>query len=199
MSEEAEIKYKRSDFVGRTNSLIANFKCVDRSTASVIFRSQCCHFYGCQAWSLESKYITKFDVAWRKAVRKLWFLPNITRSAILPGIVNMNTVQDQAITRFVKMYNNVMKGKNNRMVLLCKISVYSESKGIIGRNVELISRIARCTYDYLSYTRRLKCTDENITRATAVTELTACLEGSQYIDNFDKDDIKIIRDYIACF
>ena len=39
---------------------------------------------------------------------------------------------------------------NTRMKLPCKISVHSEVKGIIGR-------IARCTYDYLTYIRTLKC------------------------------------------
>ena len=111
----------------------------------------------------------------------------------------MNTVQDQAMIRFVKMYNTVMNGKNNRMILLYKIRVYCETKGIIGRNVEQVSRIARCTYDNLTYPRNIKCDDETIIRAKAVTELTKCLEGNQYIDNFHKDEIRILRDYIACF
>ena len=111
----------------------------------------------------------------------------------------MNTVQDQAMTRFVKMYNTVMNGKNNRMILLCKISVYCETKGIIGRNVEQVSRIARCAYDNLTYPRDIKCDHENMIRAKAVTELTKCLEGNQYIENFHNDEIRIIRDYIACF
>ena len=111
----------------------------------------------------------------------------------------MNTVQDQAITRFVKMYNNVMQGKNNRMMLLCNISIYSEIKGIIGRNVRLVSRISRCTYGHLTYDNNIKCNNDNFIRAKAVTELTACLEGTQHIDNFDRDDIQVMRDYIACY
>ena len=185
--------------MGRTNSIIANFKCVDRSTASILFRSKCCHLYGSQAWSLESTSINKFDVAWRKGVRKLWYLPNIARSAILPEIVNMSSVSDQAETRFANMYNTAMLSKNNKMNLLCKVSVYSEPKGIIGRNVDKISRKYGCEYGHLVCNRITSASTDNLIRARAVTELTACLEGSQYIDNFDIEEIKLIRDYIACY
>ena len=71
LSEESEIKTKISDFIGRANSLSANFKGTSRYIASHIFRSQCYHLYGCQAWSLESQYIDRFDVTWRKTIRKL--------------------------------------------------------------------------------------------------------------------------------
>ena len=81
------------------------------------------------------------------------------------------------MTRFVKMYNTVMNGKNNRMILLYKISVYCETKGIIGRNVEQISRIARCTYDNLTYPRDIKCDDENMIRAKAVLQRMRLLQS----------------------
>ena len=59
LSEEAEISYKISDFYGRVNSLSSNFKGINRNTATTIFRSQCCHFYGSQAWYLTSRCIIR--------------------------------------------------------------------------------------------------------------------------------------------
>ena len=132
LSEEAEIKYKKGNFIGRVNSLVANFKGTGRNVLSTVFRAQCCHFYGSQAWDLSSKYIDNFDVAWRKAVRKLWYVPNVTRSKILPHLVNMNTVHEQAASRFVKMYNNVMKVHNRKLYLLFNISVKDNVPGIVG-------------------------------------------------------------------
>ena len=53
--------------------------------------------------------------------------------------------------RFAKMYNSIIKGSNDKMILLCKISVFDRIKGIIGHNVELIRRSSGCSYDYLVY------------------------------------------------
>ena len=123
LSEENEINNKIGDFIGRTNSLIANFKFTHRNILSHVFCTQCCHLYGCQAWALDSKYMGKFDVAWRRAIRKLWYLPYKARSKMLPVLVNSQSVSDHAISRFVKLYNTMSSGNNNKMKLLCNVSV----------------------------------------------------------------------------
>merc|ERR1712079_176393 len=128
LSEELEIEHKVGDFIGRTNSLIANFKGIHRNIISHIFCTQCCHLYGCQAWALDSKYLDRFDVPWRKAIRKLWYLPYRARSKMLPILVNSQSVRDHASIRFIKMYNSMYSGKNYKMKVLCNISVYSNKK-----------------------------------------------------------------------
>ena len=42
------------------------------------------------------------------------------------------------------MYKNAMKGDNEAFKLLCIISVMSERKGIIGKNVEFIEKTYNC-------------------------------------------------------
>ena len=71
IGERDEIKRKRSDFIGRTNSLIGNCKAAPKEVLAKVFTSQCCHLYGAQAWSLDSACIRAFETTWRKAVRKL--------------------------------------------------------------------------------------------------------------------------------
>ena len=199
LSEEAEIKYKTNDFIGRCNSLVANFKCIDRSTASNIFRSQCCHFYGCQSWALKSKYVDKFDVIWRKSVRKLWNLPNIARSVLLPELVDMRPVSEQAASRFANMYNKIMKGVNNKLLLLCNISVHSHHKGIIGHNVDLIVSSSGCTYDHLTYTQNSQLSASDMTRVEAVKELTANLERGRCIEDFSTEEAKLLINCIVSY
>ena len=122
-----------SHFIVRTNIVICNFKGINRCVASNVFLSQCYHWYGCQAWSLESKHIGTFDVTWRKAVRKVWYIPNIFRSKLLPELVDVSTVCFKAMKLFSTMYNIIMimcKSQNSKINLLCKIKVHSYKKDI---------------------------------------------------------------------
>ena len=198
LSEQAEIRAKMCDFIGRTNSVIANFKGVNRSIVSGIFRSQCFHLYGCQAWALDSKYINDFDVTWRKSIRKLWYLPNRARSKILPDLVNVCDVRAKAMKLFSNMYNTMCKNSDSRMHMLCKVSVYSRVKGIIGRNVSVISKHSRCGFDYLRY-RCDNINDEFKARSTVIKDISSCLEGESTLDGFSRDELIMFKDYVACF
>ena len=83
------------DFIGRTNSMISTFKGVNRDTLSKIFNAQCCHYYGCQAWALNDDKVSSFYTC--KAMRKLWYLPNMARSSLLPLLVESEYIGDAVI------------------------------------------------------------------------------------------------------
>ena len=154
--------------------------------------------YGCQAWSLGSKCIDKFDVTWRKAVRKLWCIPNIARSNILPELVDVLPVRAKAMHLFSNMYNTMCNSYNKKIKLLCKVSVYSDKKGIIGQNVAIISKQSACGFDKLIY-KRTPSDNEMIARAISVKDITSCLEGSSFIENFTYEELSMIKDYYACY
>ena len=198
LCEQFEIKAKMSDFIGRTNSIIGKFKGSNRCIVSNVFRSQCYHLYGCQAWSLESKHIGTFDITWRKAVRKLWYIPNISRSKLLPELVDVSTVRDKAMKLFSTMYNAMCNSHNSKLNLLCKVSVHSVKKGIIGKNVQIISKHSGCGFDQLVF-RNNVCENGIKARATAIKDITSCLEGHTTIDNFSVDELVIFKNYLACY
>ena len=77
------------------------------------------------------------------------------------------------------------KGKNNKMKLLSNISTYSVHcrKGIIGENVEYISRLWNCSFGYL-------IVDVEISdRVRAITELTACKDNGDHLPIFDSSEL----------
>ena len=103
--ENEEINHKRNDFIGRANSVISNFKHVDKIVSARVFMSQCCHLFGSQAWLLDSQYIKSFSTTWLKAIRKLWCLPNTTRLNIMPYLVGAPQLEEQLFRIVAKMYN----------------------------------------------------------------------------------------------
>ena len=139
LTESEEITQKRNDFIGRANSVISNFKHVDRNVSSRVFMSQCCHLFGSQVWQLDSKSITGFSTAWRKAIRKLWCLPNTTRSDIVPYLDGAPPLEEQLFHRVAKMYNSIRKGFNSKMLLLLQMSGCADKMGIMGINPKLLA------------------------------------------------------------
>ena len=138
LTESEEITQKRNDFIGRANSVISNFKHVDRNVSSRVFMSQCCHLFGSQAWQLDSKSITGFSTVWRKAIMKLWCLPNTTRSDIVPYLVGAPPPEEQLFHRIAKMCNSIRKGFNSKMLLVLQMSVCADKMGIKGINSKII-------------------------------------------------------------
>ena len=155
LKENEEINHKRNDFIGRANSVISNFKHVEKNVSSRVFMSQCCHLFGSQAWLLDSQCIKSFSTIWRKAIRKLWCLPNTTRSNIVPYLVGAPPLEEQLFRRVAKMYNAIRQGFNSKLLLLLDISVCSSKTGIMGVNTKLISSKWYCGYEHLQCNRSL--------------------------------------------
>ena len=147
LREDHEIRVKRSDFIGRVNSRTANFKSVDRDICSRVFSAKCSHFYGCQAWSLNSKAINSFNITWKKAVRKMWLLPSTARSCLLPLLAGSPPLLEQVVHRFAMYRNMIQRGQNQKMLLLANVSVNSRKSGITGENVNVISGEWFCGVD----------------------------------------------------
>ena len=179
---------------------MCNFKLDSREVCSGIFVAKCCHLYGCQAWGIKTKALYELDVCWRKAVRKLWHLPYTTRSRFLPGLVGTASLRDQVMRRFAKFYNGILQGKNNKMKLISNISTYNDHrrKGTIGENVECISRLWNCSYDYLCENTASTVDIETSDRVRAIKELTACKDNGDHLPIFDSSELSDLIGEIAC-
>ena len=93
--------------------------------------STCClDAYASQLWDFDDKRIDKYYVAWRKAMRKVWKLPNLIHCNLLPVITNclpLNIILEKRLLQFIwsiinsenRIVNNVFKfALNNRRSVL---------------------------------------------------------------------------------
>ena len=58
-----------------------------------VFSCQSYHFYGTEVWNLQNSAVKSFHVAWCKAIRRMWHLPNTIRSAATAVISDTIEVQ----------------------------------------------------------------------------------------------------------
>ena len=76
LSEEKEVQMKRADLIGRTNVVLGTLSGLQNDVINKVFQSQCCHFYGAQAWNLTDPAISKFVTMYNRCVRRMLGLPH---------------------------------------------------------------------------------------------------------------------------
>ena len=104
-----------ADFNRETYVLLSCFYNVGTNCLYKIFISICMSLYGCQLWDVSHKYINKFYVSWRKAIRRMFNLPYHTHSCLLHLTINDLPVDGQIQLRIMKFFNCMYTNKNNVM------------------------------------------------------------------------------------
>jgi hypothetical protein len=132
LTEEHEIKAKRGNFIGLVNGLCSTFNNVKTEVVAEIFNRQCCHFYGCETWSLMDKSVSLIFTSWRKGCRKVWNLPNLARSKLLPHLMRSSSPETLVMRRFATMCNSIVQGNNSKLSNLLAVSVSTPVDSWVG-------------------------------------------------------------------
>ena len=102
-----------------------------------LFKSYCMSVYGSVLWDISSNGVNRFNVAWRKCVRKLFKLPYRTHLYLLPYICQDFNNNDQIKKRISNFIMSIQKS-NNDCILLCSKMTLNGSSSIMSNNyVEL--------------------------------------------------------------
>ena len=199
LKEGQEIQAKRGAFIGAVNGLLSNFRSARSEVLTEIFNRQCCHFYGCESWSFLDKNICNMYTAWRKGCRKVWKLPNMARSKLLPSLMNSMSPEQQVMSRFAGMVNNMAKGQNVKMARVLAISVNNAQRGLIGQNMAWVSTKWHCGYTFLENNYQEVSDDDTNIRVQAIKELTLCLVGHMNLKDFTPHEIRDLIDFISIY
>ena len=87
LDDSCDIDARRHDFCSQVNYFIARFGHLTPALKIRLFQTYCQSFYGSQIWDLNNNKINTFNVSWRKAVRRLWFVPYRTHRFLLPDLM----------------------------------------------------------------------------------------------------------------
>ena len=115
MNDKYDLGIRTGEFIGRFNNMLANFKQVPQSVLCKLFQSHCAVWYGCQLWLLGTKEIKSAQVAWNKAIRRMFDLPYGTHCTYLPVISSLKTFEEQHIHRFCAFYKKMLSSRNGKV------------------------------------------------------------------------------------
>ena len=112
------------DFNKRVNNLLADFSFVDSNTLSVLFDSYCKSIHGSQLFKLYDKNsVNCIYVAWRKAIKKIWKIPNISHCRLLSYINDCNYIDSILERKCLRFLYNIFNSENQLYTLMIKYSL----------------------------------------------------------------------------
>ena len=110
-----------NDLYMRTNCLVSDFSFSECSTLSHLFNTYCMNIYGSPLWKYyDKKLLELFYVAWRKSLRRVWNISNVTHNNLLPYIHNCHPIEVILEKRCIKfvwslfnsnyaLYSNILR------------------------------------------------------------------------------------------
>ena len=191
LSEQKEIRNKQSDFIRRVNSIIVNYGAVSRNVTNIVYTSQCYAFYGAQTWNLTDRSLEDFATTWRKATRRVWGLPYMTRSFLLPELTLNKDFMGMICGRTIKLCETVKGCKAEKLKFL-----FLRPHSMLVRNMNFISQRYGCDISMAAVER--PTSDEATARADMIKELIMCREGQLHLNGMQEDINELIH-FIATF
>ena len=136
LSEQKEIDVKRGDLVGRVNFVLARYGGLPIPILRRIFNSQCCHFYGAQAWLLSDPAVNRFHTMYNRCLRRIFQLPATTHTRYLPLINKVPSSKNQVSDRCHKIEQSMISIDNATVRSVTRM-LLSLSFSILKRNYNL--------------------------------------------------------------
>ena len=105
----------------RTNCLLSDFLFSECSTLSHLFNTYCVNIYGTPLWKYyDKKLLELFYVTWKKSMRRVWNISNVTHNNLLPYIHNCHPIEVILEKRCIKfvwslfnsnyaLYSNILR------------------------------------------------------------------------------------------
>jgi hypothetical protein len=84
LTDDADIVKRCGDFIGQVSNTVCYFRKLDSFVQNKLFRSYCTSYYGCEVWRPSNSNLDNLCVAWRKSLRRIWYLPQHTHCYLLP-------------------------------------------------------------------------------------------------------------------
>ena len=81
---------------------------VDPFVKCFLFKSYCLSLYGCSLWSLSSSSLKLIEVSLNKLLRKLFYFPRNSHSAIVHCVAHVDSISSFVLSRFLSLLSTAL-------------------------------------------------------------------------------------------
>ena len=92
LSDSSDIENKTKKFIRCANCLQLNFGMCSPAVKSYLLRSFCMSFYGAVLWRMACPELHSLEIAVNKSIRRIWFLPSLSHTALTQRIASVESV-----------------------------------------------------------------------------------------------------------
>ena len=207
-SMKCNITKATQDFVSQVNMLICNYSHCHFESLCYLFNSYCTSFYGCPLWNLSENVISSLYTVWRKSIRRLFNLSNMTRSKFLPLLLQRPDFKIQLYSRFASFYMSCLKSQNSLVYITCQVP--PSNSNVFHNNIQCLLNyleIPQIQLDNLAVNNALKprilskyyasLDPTTIAQAHVIKELIQAKQSSLYIGNFSFSEIDDLLSFLC--
>ena len=130
------------DFNRKVNSFLGDFGKLSSLLKNKLFATYCTSFYGSHLCDMHS--LDRFDILWRKAIRRIWGLPPRAHSSLLYYICGLLPPKIMFFIRFIKFFTNALGSENTVVNFIFNSALRSNTR--MGRNFRHIMFKANLDY-----------------------------------------------------
>ena len=179
------------------NRFLSKFNTCRVSVKNKLFNQYCCSYYGSQLWPLWDQNFDNVCVQWRKAIRRIWNLPNRTHCNMLPIIADAFPIEIILECKFINFCKSLLNSGNESVIYMAN-TMKANCQSTYGHNIRHLYLKYNLNYeDYFKMSKiEIKNTlyrrwlghinDEYMHLAVMARELTLMKEG--YFLNIFKPD-----------
>ncbi len=107
----------------RLNVAMSLFGNVKSSILHKLFKVFCTAFYGSQLWDYSLQTIQSVWVSWRKAIRKIYKLPQRANCHLLPLLCKDVSIEQQLHSRFLRFICDALNSKNECVNICARAAI----------------------------------------------------------------------------
>ena len=152
----------------------------------------CTAYYGSVIWDFYCKKLDDIDVKFKKCIRKIYLLPNHSRSNIIWALSSSVPASVMIHSRFVKFYDKALKSSNRIVSMLARLARIT-CNTVTGANLVFLNNVYNVSMFRKFCVIKAKrcilnsfvCSQEVLQIASVIEELTGVLDGESHLDFFD--------------
>ena len=107
---EPLIAFVLSDYNRKVNAFLGDLDCLSSEVKGALYQQYCTSLYGVIFCQLYHRDFNKLNISWRKALRRMYKLPQKTHCRLLPTVTGILPAEVQVDMRFVK---HIFSGVNH--------------------------------------------------------------------------------------
>ena len=197
-----DIQEKRALYIAKNNELMQEFYFAHSTTIAKLNTIYNTHFYGAPLWDLFSRNAEKLVNTWNTSNRIMYSLPRTSHRYLIEPISERPHIILSLWKRFVKFTKCI--AVNGKDVLRNVFNeVKSDCRSITGRNLRNImlwrdldeNNDAGKEFSKVPY---YELPNREKWRVALVKEISDANSGSLKIDNFNQDEINLIKEFACC-
>ena len=129
-SRENAIRKAVLDLQCRSNVLLSRFSFCFPDVRYKLFKAYCVIAYGSQLWDFDSRSVNDYFACWRRCVRRVWGLPNMTHCRFLPAICLDRDIKSQLLSRSLNFVRTAASSKNSLLNSCCAVALRGSASAV---------------------------------------------------------------------